>query len=72
MDDIRKDISRELKELRMAAGMTMTQFAALYNIPYRTYEKWENGLRTPPVYVIDLIVKCEKQRMKDAGHTGDT
>ncbi len=60
----------ELKELRMAAGMTMRQFAALYEIPYRTYDKWERGERTPPPYVIKMLFKCEEQRKKEnAGHT---
>ena len=57
----------KLKELRTAAGMTKRQFSELYGIPYRSYEKWERGERTPPPYVIDMIEKCEQQRRVDEG-----
>ena len=45
-----------IKELREQSGMSRTQFAEYFNIPYRTIQDWELGNRTPPDYLIDLMV----------------
>ena len=44
-----------IKELRKACNMTQAKFAKELNIPKRTIENWENDVRTPPDYVIELI-----------------
>jgi DNA-binding transcriptional regulator YiaG len=43
------------KELRQKSGMTQQQFADYFGIPKRTIESWDEGLRNPPPYVLDLI-----------------
>lgn len=50
-----KTIPERLKEIRSNTGMTQKAFALRFNIPISTYEQWEMGLRTPPVYVVDMI-----------------
>lgn len=42
-------------ELRTLSGMTQAQFSEHFNIPKRTIENWESGVRTPPDYVLELI-----------------
>ena len=44
-----------LKGLREASGMTRTQFAEYFGIPYRTIQDWELGSRKCNDYIIVLI-----------------
>lgn len=44
-----------IREMRMLLGDTQSQFAARYNIPFRTIQNWETGLRTPPEYIVSLL-----------------
>lgn len=41
--------------MRMLLGDTQSEFAARYNIPFRTIQNWETGVRTPPEYMISLL-----------------
>lgn len=51
-----------IKDLRLSTGMTQQEFSDYFNIPKRTFEKWEQGIRTPPEYVAELIkYKIEKE-----------
>lgn len=43
------------KELRTASGMSRTQFAEYFGIPYRTVQNWELGLRECPEYLLNLM-----------------
>ncbi len=45
-------------EMRTAFGDTQSEFAERYNIPFRTIQNWESGVRKPPEYVIALLEKC--------------
>jgi len=45
----------EIREMRAQLGDTQSEFAARYNIPFRTIQNWETGLRKPPEYIIDLL-----------------
>lgn len=45
----------DFKEIRQQSGMNKTQFAEYFNIPYRTIQNWEAGVRQCPAYVLDLI-----------------
>lgn len=42
-------------EMRTLLGDTQSEFAARYNIPFRTVQNWESGVRTPPEYMISLL-----------------
>lgn len=44
-----------LKELRTTTGLSQRAFADVFNIPVRTIQQWEQGISTPPPYVIDLL-----------------
>lgn len=43
------------KELRERSGMTRGQFAEYFEIPYRTVQNWELGLRECPEYLLKLM-----------------
>ena len=71
-------INLDIKELRFQTGLSQSKFAAMFDIPTSTLRDWEQGRRTPPVYVVnmiktilelqglivsdDYIVACEKRR----------
>ena len=44
-----------VKELREQSRMTQAEFSKFLNIPIRTIQEWEQGRRTPPDYVVELI-----------------
>lgn len=45
----------DIREMRMRLGNTQSEFAARYNIPFRTVQNWETGLRKPPEYILMLL-----------------
>ena len=51
----------DIREMRQKLGDTQSEFAARYNIPFRTIQNWENGVRNPPEYVMTLL----EYRVKD-------
>ena len=44
-----------IREMRNSLGNTQSEFAARYNIPFRTVQNWEAGVRNPPEYIKDLL-----------------
>ena len=44
-----------IREMRTRLGDTQSEFAARYNIPFRTVQNWEAGVRKPPEYMINLL-----------------
>lgn len=44
-----------IRELRTQLGMTQSEFATRYHIPFRTVQNWESDVRRPPDYVLKLL-----------------
>lgn len=44
-----------IREMRTQLGDTQSEFAARYQIPFRTIQNWETGLRKPPEYIVNLL-----------------
>lgn len=44
-----------LKELRLKLKMSQVEFAEYLHIPVANIRHWEQGFRTPPDYVVDLV-----------------
>lgn len=44
-----------IRRMRIAVGLSQSQFANKYGIPKRTIEDWERGIRKPQQYVINLL-----------------
>ena len=45
----------DIREMRKRLGNTQSEFAARYNIPFRTVQNWETGTRKPPEYIVSLL-----------------
>lgn len=43
------------KELRLHSGMTQKAFAEYFEIPKRTIENWDMGVRQCPEYLLKLM-----------------
>lgn len=39
-------------------GISRAEFGLRYHIPIRTLEDWDRGLKTPPVYVVELLERA--------------
>lgn len=48
----------DIRTARKKAKLTQKQLADFYEIPVRTLVDWERGVRTPPEYVINLVLRC--------------
>ncbi len=44
-----------IREMRTQLGDTQSEFAMRYNIPFRTVQNWEAGVRKPPIYIMNLL-----------------
>ena len=44
-----------IKEIRQSTGLSQAKFCEALNIPKRTLQDWEQGLRQCPGYVTELI-----------------
>lgn len=53
-----------IREIRQASGLSQAKFAAKYEIPLRTIENWEAGVRKPPEYVVKMIARLEEMEQK--------
>lgn len=49
-----------IKDIRALTGLNRTKFCEKYGIPVRSCEDWENGVRTPPNYVVSLLERVVK------------
>lgn len=50
-----------IREMRIKLGDTQSEFAARYNIPFRTVQNWETGVRKPPAYIVSLLEQQVKE-----------
>lgn len=46
-----------IKELRTQTGLTQAKFAELIEVPVANIQKWEQGVASPPEYVLKLIIR---------------
>lgn len=46
----------KIKEARLKTKLSQDQFSQLLKIPLPTLKKWEQGVRTPPEYVENLVI----------------
>lgn len=53
-----------VKEIRQSTGLSQQKFCDLLNIPKRTLQDWEQGLRQCPEYVVELIAYRVKHDRK--------
>lgn len=53
--------AEQIKSIRSSTGMSQARFSEAYEIPVRTIQDWERGVRTPPPYVIKLLEAATKK-----------
>jgi transcriptional regulator with XRE-family HTH domain len=46
-----------LKTVRASTGLTQREFSALFGIPVRTFQNWENGTRKCADYIYRMMVR---------------
>lgn len=51
----------DIRGMRMQLGDTQSEFAVRYQIPFRTVQNWEAGVRKPPEYMANLL----EQRIRE-------
>lgn len=60
----------DVKEFRKTTGLSQSKFAEYFGIPVATVQGWEIRNRTPPPYVLDLMIKVwnyeHDKRIEDA------
>ena len=61
-----------LREARLAAGLTQAEMSRIFEIPVRTIENWEAGTRKPPAYVEKMLWRELQQRIQTSFHAIDT
>ncbi len=49
-----------IKELRKTTKMSQSKFAAYLEIPVANIQHWEQGVTTPPDYLVSLIMRVMK------------
>lgn len=45
-----------IKEICEKYGYNQTELAKRFGIPLRTVQEWHGGRRTPPEYVVNMII----------------
>ena len=65
-----------IKEVREQANLTRKQLSERYGIPLTTIQYWESCKRTPPEYVMNLLLRCIEVdfgiNIKDTADEGTT
>lgn len=54
-------------EIRALLGISRAEFHRRYNIPIRTLEAWDKGVRTPPTWAMELLERAVREDMKKEG-----
>ena len=54
-----------IREARIAAGLTQAEMSRIFEIPTRTIEHWEAGTRKPPAYVEKLVLAKLKRHSQN-------
>ena len=58
-----------IKELRKITGLSQSEFAKKFHIPVGTLAHWEQGVRTPPeyvVYMLSRLIYMEREQYRKA------
>lgn len=53
----------DIRKIRAALGLTQVEFTRRYCIPLRTYQKWEQGMRTPSCAEISYLTVIRERPM---------
>ena len=66
------ELKDKLIGLRKSTGMSRTEFAQYFEIPYRTMQDWELGNRQMPEYWLRLMAyKVRMEKMQGGQNRGN-
>ena len=51
----------KIDEIRSISGLSRAEFSRRYEIPVRSLENWESGVRKCPGYVEKLLERCVRE-----------
>ncbi len=51
----------KIDAIRSISGLSRAEFSRRYEIPVRSLENWESGVRKCPEYVEKLLERCVKE-----------
>ncbi len=54
-----------ITEIREKTGLSRAAFCRYYDIPKRTCENWESGVRVPPEYIVKLLRRAIEEDFKE-------
>ena len=54
----------EVRAVRERLGLSQRAMSEMLHVPQPTWEQWERGVRTPPGYVVELILFRLKAEVK--------
>lgn len=52
----------DIKYMRLSTGLSQSKFANVLGIPVANIQKWEQGVSSPPDYVVKLIERDLKHK----------
>lgn len=68
-------MKNNFKELRESLKLSQSQFANKFNMPVKTVQSWESGIRNPPKYVLIMMLRiCELEaelEMREGAESND-
>lgn len=68
-------MKNNFKELRESLKLSQSQFANKFNMPVKTVQSWEAGIRNPPKYVLIMMLRiCELEaelEMREGAENND-
>lgn len=60
-----EDFAERFKAARKAAGLTQEEMLAAMDIPRRTVQDWERGIKAPPTYAQRLVLEKLESMKKE-------
>lgn len=70
-DDVPREVSRRIKGIRGARGLTQTQFAQLVGVSFASVNRWENGQSRPNNLAWRRVLDLERPPPGDEEPTAD-
>lgn len=58
------------KDIRSILGISRAEFSRRYDIPVRTLENWDAGLRTPPKWLLKLLERVVREDAEATNNRG--
>ena len=61
----REGYNMNTREIRAILGISRAEFSRCYEIPIRTLENWDAGIRQPPEWLLKLLERVVKEDVEN-------